>query len=275
MMPIKRLLDEPGSDLDRVLLEAGLEEEPPKASLDRTLVALGVGSATAITAGAVGGAGASVGGAKSVFGAGIAKWLGGALIASAALGGGYFITQREATPDARLLPQSAPATPAGAQEGRPVNGAAPERALQESPSDEAKAAPASVGQQEPASDTNPSAAKAADTKNAAEAKAEQSKVKDPKTSEQKSPDSAAKSPSEPSKTAADTGSKPKPDLTAGGGPLGDELRMLDVARKAKLAGDNDACLANLAKYSSKFPKGQLASEAQSMKASCSAKKSAE
>jgi hypothetical protein len=264
MTQLKRLLDEPGSDLDRVLLEAGMDEAPPKASLDRTLVALGVGSATAVGAGIIGacGAGASLGGAKGLFGLGVAKWVGGALLASAAIGGGFLITQ-QAAPESPPPAVVAPATPdLVARADAPAAARGPAAEL----------APSAVPQ--PDANTPKSQAVAPEAKLDAAAKPDTAKPDSAKSDSAKSDQKATQSkPSEKTQPAAGA-ETPKPDLTAGGGALSDELRTLDVARKASLAGDHDACLATLANYGKKFPKGQLASDAQAMKASCAAKKAA-
>ena len=55
----KRLLEDPGSELDVLLLESGLDESPPARVVDRTLVTLGVASAAVGLGVASAGAGAA------------------------------------------------------------------------------------------------------------------------------------------------------------------------------------------------------------------------
>jgi len=96
-MKLKRLLDEPGSDLDRVLLEAGLDEAPPAKSIDRTLAAIGIGSALTLgasatatvtaTAASSGGSGVALAKTGGLLGVSMGKWIGGALLAAGTIGG--------------------------------------------------------------------------------------------------------------------------------------------------------------------------------------------
>jgi hypothetical protein len=109
----KRLLDE-GSDLDRLLLSAGLDEAPPPRALERTLAAIGVGTAVGVGGGAA--AGTSALGAEAAAGAGASAgvagggWLGagaakivlGLAVAGSAVGGGYFMAAHEAEERARV-----------------------------------------------------------------------------------------------------------------------------------------------------------------------------
>ena len=283
MTQLKRLLDEPGSDLDRVLLEAGLDDEPPKAALDRTLLALGVGSATAIGAGALGASGASLGGAKAsgLFGAGIVKWVGGAVFAGAVMGGGFLIKQRATEPAVSVAAQQA-ASPAADRSGADGSGAdgsgadgsgADRGGADRSQAQDARAIAAArptLDESEPARGVTSPRAEAQKHQTAP---IETSVATDPKTT-QPEKSGPAKQKSEPATQKPSKAEAGKPDMTAGGGSLSDELKMLDVARRASLAGDSDACLASLSKYKSKFPKGQLAADADAMRASCAAKKSA-
>ena len=229
MSTVRRLLEEPGSDLDRVLLEAGLDEAPPPRAAERTLAALGLGSAAvvgvaALSAGATsvaaGGAasaatGTAAGAKATLLGVGLTKLFGAVVLVSAAGAGAYVWSQRDA----------APAAPAAAV--APVDGAAssapaftPAVAEPEAP----RALATGVDETFPA--PRDTAA--------------------PRTKVRSTPP-----------RATETGSA--------AGSLGAESSLLDQARRAELAGDVEACRARIAAYRSRFPAGQLAKDASAIK----------
>lgn len=230
MSTMRRLLDEPGDDLDRALLEAGLDEEPPPRAAERALAALGLGTAavvgtaavsTGVTSAALGGAGtsgAAAGAAKAsgLFGLTLAKVLGGVAVVSAVGVGGYVLSQRQAPqPVAASQPQPAPEQPAVVAGEAPADSP---RAVEPGPSDAVRAS-------EPA---------------AVQTAAPRAKPRSPKP-----------------KGAEAEGSV--------GGSLGAEAALLDQARRAELAGDVEACRARIAAYRSRFPAGQLAKDASAIK----------
>ena len=117
MSEFKRLLDD-GSEMDRMLLSAGLEETPPARSLERTLGALGLGGVALVGTTAVG---AAVGEAtaatvavtttKGVALGLVAKLACGLALGGTALGGGYWMGSHEADERARVELEAAAAAP--------------------------------------------------------------------------------------------------------------------------------------------------------------------
>ncbi len=257
MSQLKRLLDEPGSELDRVLLESALDEEPPRGSRDRALVALGVGSAAAVGAAAVSGAGAGATVAKGsgFLSAGFAKWAALGAVVSAVVGGGVWLD--------RTAGEGAPVVERSRAEAPPdlgARGTAERLAL--TPPD-AAAEPRTVAlPPEPARAPRPTAPVTSSPLNGKQEPRPNAPVSEKAKPPQPSAPAAAAQPA-----TASAGIAP------GGGALGDEVAQLDKARKALSAGEGETCLGHLNQYKAKFPKGQLAAEAQAMRASCEAKRS--
>ncbi|MBK6516152.1 MAG: hypothetical protein IPG04_19140 [Polyangiaceae bacterium] len=226
---MRRLLEEPGSDLDRVLLEAGLDEAPPPRAAERTLAALGLGSAAvvgvaALSAGATsvaaGGAasaatGTAAGAKATLLGVGLTKLFGAVVLVSAAGAGAYVWSQRDAAPAApaaAVVPVDAAASSAPAFTPAVAEPEAP-RAL-------------ATGVDETSPAPRDTAA--------------------PRTKVRSTPP-----------RVTETGSA--------AGSLGAESSLLDQARRAELAGDVEACRARIAAYRSRFPAGQLAKDASAIK----------
>lgn len=265
MTQLKRLLDEPGSDLDRVLLEAGMDEVPPARSLDRTLAAIGIGgaltvgagaTATAVSSSGVAGSGAVLaqGGsglakAGGLLGLSMAKWIGGAMLAVGAVGG-YVGLRDAATNDPAADPGDPPAQ---------VVAAAPS-----------------------AAELVPVTRSDAPTSRAAEEKVEALTTSGPLASANARSNPAPRG--EPLATApkavpAAPAATSKPQVAsaeepASGTGLTGEIALIDSARKALAANDFDGCLARLATYSARYPKGQLAQDAAGIRAAAQRKKSA-
>ena len=258
MSELKRLLDDPSCDFDRVLLESALDDGPPPRSLERTLAALGVAGAVAaigaeaVGAAAVGGAAeAAVGAAgastiaKTGLGLTLAKWLGVVAVSGAVSYAVYTETgsTTQATPRDVSSPSvvTPPATdPASAQspsgETQPADGSRAasaegpsQGALQAAASASAGAAP---GGSTSRADRAPGAVGAAGT---------------------------------PSRGDA-------PLASARAGTLSDEVAAIDAASRALASGDVDAALAKLAAYRARFPAGQLAAEAAALRVQALAKK---
>jgi hypothetical protein len=215
----KRLLDE-GSDFDRLLLSAGLEEAPPPRALERTLAAIGVGTAVGVSGGAAAGtsalaaeaaagAGAGAGVAGSGWlGVGAAKIVLGLAVAGSAVGGGYFMAAHEAEERARVELHGAPATDRLGSATSGTEGIVP---LVVPPSG----------------------------------------------------NSGRATPRPEVASGGADGAPPRSSSSAGA--LGGEVDLLDQARRALLAGDAAACLARLAAYDTRFPKGQLTAEANELR----------
>lgn len=237
---MKRLLDDPTENgFDRLLLESGMDEAPPARSLDRTLSALGVGAAVTVAATTTSvGAGAAASKATATVAATSGGWL--SLSVTKVVGAFAIAGLAVGGGYAALSPAEVPVAPraaavVGAADAAKVEAPAPERAA-EPRSDKATVAEAPPPVIEPA------------TKDAT-----------------------------PTKPRASSAKKPTVGALAGNGSSSDaltpEITLLDQARAALSAGDADACLARIAAYHSRFPKGQLASDAKGIKARCEAKRS--
>ncbi|NUP05056.1 MAG: hypothetical protein HOW73_03230 [Polyangiaceae bacterium] len=252
MTTMKRLLDEPGSDLDRVLLESGLDEAPPAKSAERTLAALGIGSAVVLgaasTTTAVGGAttGMAASGTAAtatavktgVFSLTLMKLVGGLTIAGLAVGGYAVWRGQTPAPDQHAAVQ----TPAG-------NGAS----AQDGHHERQRLSPApTVVVEDRARTVDP----------------EEAKHDEPNPTPKEASPASARSGKTKVKTAGNT---PAAVSTAGdppesvGNTLGAESALLDQARRAEMAGDGEACQARLAAYRARFPKGQLAKDASAIR----------
>lgn len=254
-----RLLDNPGSDLDVLLLESGLDEEPPARIADRTLVALGVASA-AVGVGA-GAAGASAASIKA--GAGTLGWWAGpwALVAKVGIGvavvggiagGGYAVM----TPPAEPAAVVAPPTPREAT-GSEKTGSA---------SENTKSAEAAVG-------ADPVAVEKVDGEKVAEAgtasKAAQgsgagagSGAEPAKAADGAKPAKGAEaSKAGTSKPAAADPAK----AAASGSTLAQERQLIEAARASLRNGDKAGAIATLDTYPARFPKGQLKNEVAAMR----------
>ncbi len=248
----KRLLEQPGSDLDVLLLESALDEAPPSRAVDRTLVALGVGSAaTGLAAGAATSTAATLksGAAGGASGLGAAGWFGslslvgklgvGIAFIGAAVGVPYAVTREPAAPPAPV----APVAPAG-----PVANVAPAH-----PGQPIEAQP---GQGETSS---PAAA-------AENAGAPSAALEEPVGRPAEAPPSEKAAPASPRKPSSEKSAAPVPtEKPAAASSLKDELRFLDAARSALQSGDK-AARAHLDAYAARFPDGQLKAEAQAMRA---------
>lgn len=230
MSEFKRLLDD-GSEMDRMLLSAGLEEAPPSRSLERTLGALGVGGAALVGTTAVGAAvgeatAASVavtttkGAALGLF----AKLACGLALGGTALGGGYWMASREADERARIEFEASAAAPrADAPNGSSERVRLPH---------EGTAGPASTGDASSPPD------------------AESKRTQTPAVAPAEAPGKRAAAPATPAASAA----------------LGAEVALLDQAHAALRSGDVEACLSRLRAYESRYPDGQLKAEASELRA---------
>lgn len=267
MSELKRLLDEPGSELDRLLLESALEDEPESGSADRTLAALGLGGAAAgavaLSGGAVGaGTGAAASGlaTKSVAFGVTLKWAAAVTVAGALVGGGIALTrspepafgprpveisqqERAALASEGGRPRSfaESASPLGGSEGATANGRAADGAPRAPRSDAGRPAARAI-----AGSTS--------------------------VAEERSPERPAQGKGATAKpaSAAKPGAGQTSELLDA-----DELEIMDQARRALIDGKYDACLARLSAYQSRFPRGQLAAEAANMRRSVEQKKLAE
>jgi hypothetical protein len=249
-----RLLDNPGSDLDVLLLESGLDEEPPARIADRTLVALGVASAAGAGAGAVGAAAASIkAGGTLGWWAGpwalVAKVGIGVAVVGGVVGGGYAVM----------------APPPGAGSAAPP-AVIVEQAGQPSPSTRAEAAALPGSENTGASEASQSektGAQAADPVAANEKGAE--------------PDAAAKvaapakgadaaKPAKPADAEKASAAMPAGAKAAeSGSTLAQERQLIESARASLRNGDKAGAVAILDTYPSRFPKGQLKNEVAGMR----------
>ena len=239
MSDFKRLLDD-GSEMDRMLLSAGLDEPPPARSLHRTLGALGLGGATLAGTTAVGAAvshaaaasaatattatatTATATTATSTQGVAIglfAKLACGLALGGSALGGGYWMASYEADERARLELEAAAAAP---RDSKATN-------------DRVRLPHEATGNSAPTS-AGPSA--------------EDAKVGRDAT------DDAARRTSPTSTASAALNQE----------ALGGEVALLDQAHAALQAGDVNACLARLHAYESRYPDGQMKAEAAELRA---------
>lgn len=267
----KRLLEQPGSDLDVLLLESALDEAPPARAVDRTLVALGVASAaTGLCAGAASTAATVKTGVAS--GVGGAGWFGSLSLLSKIGVGVALVTASVGVPYVVLRDpgQGSPAVSNAAAASAEGRGAA-----LEGTSPAATPAPGSPGLAD-AADAKAAAEGAAATADekgtTAEEKGEaRTKPADePKPAvEGKAKPADGRAPAEKSGAAAasETGAS-KPGTSKQGG-LAEELKLLDAARGALRRGDKAASLAHLDAYAARFPNGQLKAEAQSMRQAAS------
>lgn len=82
---MKRLLDEPGDEVTRLLIEAGVEHQPPRDGKVRLMTALGVGSALGLASSEV----------WAWFGTGTGKVVATVAFVGAAAGGAYVATADE------------------------------------------------------------------------------------------------------------------------------------------------------------------------------------
>jgi hypothetical protein len=247
MSEMKRLLDDPACDFDRVLLESALDDGPSPRSVERTLAALGVaGSIATIGSSAVGssavgssaavgsGAGASSAGAASVVAkAGLAvtlaKWLGVVAVSGAVA---YSVWPSAEAPTVEAA-------------GAPTVEATSVAAVQ--PASGSLASPGSE-----ASLTEPAEPTRVDAPGAAE-----KAVGEPATSA---------SPVSTGRALGSVSASPR------AGTLTDEVAAIDAASRSLAAGDADAALTKLAAYRARFPSGQLAAEAAALRVQALAKK---
>jgi hypothetical protein len=232
----KRLLEEPGSDLDVVLLQSGLDEAPPSRLVERTLLAVGALSAT--TAGASAAAGTAAGAGASSATSASSGWLGATLsklglagkalggvgLAIAVAGGGgavYFAASGPAAETSAVAPPAAePAPPPAAQTANEREAPPPPAPLLDAPSG---ASPADVKQPGEGAVRRPPA--------------------------QKAPPSSPAHPGKPS-----------------GGSLTEETALLDAARASLRAGDKAGARAKLDAYAARFPNGEHRPEAAALRA---------
>ncbi len=254
-MDPRRLVEEPGSDLDVLLLEAGIDEAPPAQLADRTLVSLGVASAAVgLTLGAAGtgAAGAKAGASVGGLGGALVSWGLGTKIAvgmvalGAALGSGYVVL--ESDPAAR--PVAPP--PAPLEVGAPGLGAgAPAE-------DVASEQPAAASDQAAAAD-----ARAAAAPGGAGEQAAPPPGKPQGASGSPAPYDAAQARPSP---AVHEGAPVAPRAPSKAGGLKEETQLLDAARRALIAGDRQGALAQLDAHAARFPDGKLKLEARALRA---------
>lgn len=250
MGELKRLLDEPDSDLDRLLLESALDDAPPDHAAERTLAALGLGGAavglatsTGIGTGGVASGLASKGG---LFGGALLKWTSIVAVAGAVLGGGYALTRTPPTLDP------------------PTNGSA-NNALALNPTEHAR--DRSWAELAPHTDTREAHRRGPGTlprrSDAGGLSSEKGARQDGTTTRRPSVvERSAVAAGATSVALRDGATSKKPAVNVEA--LDDEIALLDQARRALIEGHYDACLARLAAYQTRFPHGQLAAEASNM-----------
>ena len=240
----KRLLEQPGSDLDVLLLESALDEPPPARAVERTLVALGVASAaTGLCAGAASTAAVKTGLTSGVGGVG---WLSSLSLLTKVGVGLAVVATSVGVPYALLRsPEPAPQVASVVATPRLGGGAAAEGA----DAQPAVVVDAVVGAAERDGPRGTPAAEVAERDPAAVAQDSRA----PSTST-----ASAKRPS-PSASSGATAKASSPSS------LSEEVKLLDAARSALRRGDHAARLALLDTYASRFPNGQLKAEAQSMR----------
>ncbi|NUO53200.1 MAG: hypothetical protein HOV80_30500 [Polyangiaceae bacterium] len=253
-----RLLDNPGSDLDVLLLESGLDEEPPARIADRTLVALGVASAAAgAGAGAIGASAASI-----KAGAGTLGWWAGpwALVAKVGIGvavvggiagGGYAVMTPPAEPAAVVAPATPQETTGSEKSGSEKTGATLDNTGPTS--EKSGAAEAAV-----VADPVERAAEAGAASKAAEGAASEPAKADVAAKPSKAPDASKPGTTKPGASA--------PAKTAdSGSTLAQERQIIESARASLRNGDKAGAIATLDTYPARFPKGQLRNEVAAMR----------
>jgi hypothetical protein len=227
----KRLLEESGEGFDRSVLESGMDDAPPPKSMEKTLAALGLGTAVVATTAAVG-TGAVATGAKGI---GAMGQLVAALVVSAGVvGGGVYLARRPATPAQ---------APAFVDTSSGVN---PSSTVVSIPSKSEGTSAVVVETSEPAAPPTV----VASAKPVVSAR-------------------ATVSPEPGAKPAASTPVAPATEPSGDG--LAAEVALIDQARQAMLAGDHETCRARAQSYKARYPKGQFAGDADAMRASCSKK----
>ena len=243
-----RLLDDDANGVERALLEAGREDLPADGlGKARTLRALtGVGAVAALTT-TTSLTAAAPGAAKTAVAAALAKWTIISVACVATVSGGVAIQQAvtASTPPGPLTttraPIKAPRTTAPIAIPKTVT----EPALEVVPSVSASTDPVAPSVPAEPSTTallSPPPPVAIATLPAAK------HAPRPVTS-------AAPSPTSPTSSASPASSTPS------AGSLGDEVALLEAARRALVGGDATDALATLDTYATKFPRGALSTEA--------------
>ncbi len=273
MTTMKRLLEDPGSDIDRVLLESALDEDPPPGAADKTLAALGLGSAVALgvattTTGAVVGASAGTAiatkaTATSLFGLSVAKVAGAVAVLSLFVGGAVVVNGR--------MKDEARSAPAAQETG--------ERDQQEHAAAGSRKDGRDLAAKLPVQDgatSLPGAAPAAQSPSP-EIVPEPGAAPIPRRTRIESVPAGARA-SEPARASNAPASSRRGGADADGEGhaeaknLADEVKLLDQARHALAAGDYDACLARLDAHQKRFPRGQLAEQVATTRAAAMKKK---
>jgi hypothetical protein len=224
MTDVKRWVEDGASEPVRELLAAAREERPAEAGVQRTLVALGLGSAVATSASHAAGSAGAATLAKSATGAGtlavVTKW--------GAIGAIGAMTTFGAVQVASRALEPSPAT----------TSVAPPRATEKARSMKAAEPPPVT-----ATETSP----AANT--------------EPEVSEQSSPAAAARAVKVPAAAAPERASPEQAQTTAEAERMLEEVRAIDRARSALARGDGRATLAALESYRSGFSERRFEPEA--------------
>lgn len=270
MTTMRPLLDSSDSDLDRVLLTSGLDEVPPPRTAERTLTALGLGSAVVLgaasTTSVVGSAASVATATKLPFGMLMAKVIGGLAIVGLAAGGGYALVHDGEDAAPKIETANASVTDDGpidsisspssdAVERLAASGAIPSDSVTPSIVAPAQATSLATGAHSAGVDES--------SKEARDASVTHEKTRKANVSVKPSPERSA---APPERSERATGrSEPAAAEPSVGTSLGAESALIDQARRAELAGDRAACLSRLAAYKARFPKGQLAQDAAAIK----------
>lgn len=262
MSELKRLIDDPDSDLDRLLLESALDDSPPEHAAERTLAALGLGGAAlGLGAGTIGaGSGSLATGLASkggLFGGALLKWASVVAVAGVVMGGGYALTRSTPTLEAPATQGALALQPTEQARERSWTELAP-RHVDAFPREGAPlrpgASPRRVGV---SSDGAPSSPRS-----------------DGATGREPSVASVAKGASGSGGAVPVREGAPGKKTAVNVEALDDEIALIDQARRALIEGHYDACLARLSAYQTRFPHGQLAAEAANMGRIAQQKKSA-
>lgn len=223
MTDVKRWVEDGASEPVRELLAAAREEQPAEAGMQRTLVALGLGSAVATTASHAAGSAGAATLAKSATGAGtfavVAKWGAIGALSAVTTFGAVQVASKALEP-----PQ-------------PTTVVASPRVAHQASSPRAAAPPAAVGETSRAQEAEPEVV---------EPSAPAAPVRGPKGPVVAAPEKASQ---EQTQTAAETER------------MLEEVRAIDRARSALARGDGRATLAALESYRSGFSERRFEPEA--------------
>lgn len=266
MSELKRLIDDPDSDLDRLLLESALDDSPPEHAAERTLAALGLGGAAiGLGVGTLGaGTGVATGLASKggLFGGALLKWVSVVAVAGVVMGGGYALTRSTPTLEAPATQGALALQPTEEARERSWTELAPrhvealprEGAPGRSSTGRPGASPHRFG---PSNDSGTSSLRADDV-----------------ADREIAPVRPSGGPSTGSGALAVREGAPGKKTAVNVEALDDEIALIDQARRALIEGHYDACLARLSAYQTRFPHGQLAAEAANMGRIAQQKKSA-